>query len=121
MSTIKTIIKRLNNQDVRFIPNYFNTNKKINHGKYITNEIFDNNDIIKYASNINERLNKYSINKTLEKLKYAMVQCSNNPLSEKAKVLIFSDSLQDSNLVVLFNYNSLDNNLLIEYDINKEI
>ena len=122
MSTIKSIIKRINNQDIQFIPKYLNANINIiKRGTYITNKIYDNNDIIKYASNINEHINNYSINKNLEKLKYAMVQCTNNPLAEKAKFLIFSDSLQNNNLVVLINSNALDSDLLIEYDINNEI
>jgi hypothetical protein len=119
MSSLKTIIKNLNN--IKFIPKYFNANNNIKNGKYITNEIFNNNDIIEYALNINERINNYSIDKNLEKLKHAMIQCSNNPISEKAKFLIFSDSLENNNLVVLINSKSLDNNLSIDYDIHNEL
>jgi hypothetical protein len=117
MSSIKSIITKLNNHDIRFIPKYYKATKNIKHGKYITNEYFDNNDIISYASMINENINKCSVDKKLEKLKYAMVQCSNNPLSEKAKFLIFSDSDTNSNLVVLINSNEIENNFSIEYPL----
>ena len=116
MSSIKSIITKLNNHNIRFIPKYYNL-KNIKNGKYITDEIFDNNDIIAFAKTINERINKYSIDKNLENLKCAMVQCSMNPLAEKAKFLIFKDSLKNDNLVVLINYNALDNNFIIEYDL----
>ena len=117
MSSIKSIITKLNNHNIRFIPKYYNL-KNIKNGKYITNEIFDNNDIITFANTINERINKYSIDKNLENLKYAMVQCAMNPLAEKAKFLIFKDSLKNDNLVVLINYNAHNNNFTIEYDLD---